>query len=219
MVIQLYTEMMVQDAGRYFNSDSVDEVTDYFGQMQKATDKILKLLNHLRNFSRKQAETKDRVSVNELIDDALFMVMNKILTQNIVTERDNRDFEFDTLGSRIQLEQVLMNIFSNACDAMQSSDEKTLAISLCEREVDGSKYCECSITDTGCGIPEGSMEKVFQSFYTTKKSGEGTGIGLSICNEILLSHDGKIEVESIFGEGTTFKILFPVFDESNVETH
>ena len=73
---------------------------------------------------------------------------------------------------------------------------------------------QCAITDTGCGIPKSSIEKIFSSFYTTKKKGEGTGIGLSICNDIIESHDGKIKVESEFGVGTTFKILFPAIVES-----
>ncbi len=209
MVIQLYTEMLLQDSSRYMVPESSDEVEEYLHQMQKASEKIQKLLNHLRNFSRKQSEVKETAKVNDLIGDALFMVMNKIINQGIRVERENEDKDYSTYGARIQLEQVLMNIISNACDAMKASDEKSLKISISKEKLNQNNYIKCAITDSGCGIPQGSIDKVFSSFYTTKKMGEGTGIGLSICNDIIESHEGKIQVESEFGVGTTFIVLFP----------
>ena len=87
MVIQLYTEMLVQDADRYLKKETEHEVKDYLDQMQKATGKIQKLLQYLRNFSRRQTDEKEKVDLNSLIDDALFMVMNKIISHKIKVER------------------------------------------------------------------------------------------------------------------------------------
>ena len=199
----------MNDADSNFEDGAKDDLSDYLTQMQKATEKIQKILNHLRNFSRRQAETRETTDVNNLLNDALFMVMNKIINQNVRVNRLNNDVEFIIHGSSIQLEQVFMNIISNSCDAMRDSAEKTLTITVVECDDHGNSYHKCTIEDSGCGIAKENLDQIFNSFFTTKKTGEGTGIGLSICQEILEAHDGKISVESEEGKGTTFTILLP----------
>ena len=209
MVIQLYTEMLVQDAERYLKKESENEVKDYLVQMQKATGKIQRLLQYLRNFSRRQTDEKQEIDLNSLIDDALFMVMNKIISHKVKVERRNEGEKYTFSGSIIELEQVVMNLISNACDSMRESNIRTLTISMGQQNLDGTNYYCCSIGDTGCGIKKENLENIFTAFYTTKKLGEGTGLGLAICNEIVQKHEGKIELESEEGQGTTFKILIP----------
>jgi PAS domain S-box-containing protein len=208
MVIQLYAEMMAQDTKRIVQEEHQDDVSEYLNQIQRASEKIQKLLNHLRNFSRRKSEAREKAELNNLLDDALFMVMNKTVGQKITIERTNNEDELFTYGAPIQLEQVLMNIMSNACDAMVDSEEKKLTISVCEREVDEKLYSQCTISDTGSGIKKENLKDIFNPFFTTKKLGKGTGIGLSTCKEVLENHEGKVEVESEVGKGTTFRILF-----------
>ena len=209
MVIQLYTEMLVQDAERYVKKEFSGEVNEYLEQMQRATHKMEKLLKHLRNFSRRETENKESVELNNLLDDALFMVMNKIVNFKVKLDRSNQEQEYPFSGSLIQLEQAFMNIFSNACDAMQGAKNKILTISISEKELDGHCFMECQIQDTGCGISNENINTIFTPFFTTKKQGEGTGLGLAISQEIIERHEGKIEVESESGKGTTFKVLLP----------
>jgi len=76
---------------------------------------------------------------------------------------------------------------------------------------------ELTVADTGCGIPEGNLERIFDPFFTSKEVGKGTGLGLSVSFGIVKAHGGKINVESVVGEGTTFHILLPItspFDEA-----
>lgn len=209
MVIHLYTEILLQDAERYANDEHKDEFSDYVTQMQRASHKIEKLLKHLRNFSRRQPERKESIEFNTLLDDALFMVMNKILINKIKLDRHNQDGEFPFSGSLIHLEQAFMNIFSNACDAMRDQDKRILTISIEEEEIDELPFIKCVIQDTGCGIPNDDLHDIFTPFYTTKKQGEGTGLGLAISQEIIERHEGTVEVNSTVGEGTTFRILLP----------
>ncbi len=209
MVIQMYTEMLLQDATKYMAPDSCGEVSDFLKQMQRASEKIQKLLAHLRSFARRETETKEDGDVNLLIDDALFMVMNKIIKNNIRVNRHDKDRDCPIRCSIIEIEQVIMNILSNACDAMIPSTKRTLRLSLNEEETDDGKFYRISIQDTGCGIAEKDLPAVFDSFYTTKKRGQGTGLGLAICTEVIEKHRGKIEVESVLGEGTTFHIVLP----------
>ena len=211
MVIQLYTEMLRQDIKRYMREEFVGEVSDYLEQMQRATRKVEKLLKHLRNFSRRQTEDRESVELNSLLDDALFMVMNKIVSYKVKLDRRDQDQEFPFSGSLIQLEQAFMNVISNACDAMQDSETKILKIDVSEEQLDGTTFIHCRIQDTGCGISNEDKANIFTPFFTTKKQGEGTGIGLAISQEIIERHEGKIDVESELGQGTTFKILVPKF--------
>ena len=209
MVIHLYTEMLIQDAMRYNKKEHKDEVLEYLEQMQRAGEKIEKLLKRLRNFSRRGAEGKEAIEMNSLIDDSLFMVMNKIVNNKIKIDRHNQEEEIMFSGSLIQLEQAVMNIISNACDAMQDRDTRVLTINIAKLELDGGPFVECIIKDSGCGIDEDDLENIFTSFFTTKKQGDGTGLGLAISQEIIEKHEGIIEVESEVGRGTTFRILLP----------
>ena len=103
-------------------------------------------------------------------------------------------------------EHILMNLCKNAFQAMEQSDKKELTVELAEMGTD--QFC-LRISDTGCGIPEDVQKKIFEPFYTTKGSRQGTGLGLSVVRNIIASVGGKIEVESRQGEGTTFLLMIP----------
>jgi signal transduction histidine kinase len=106
---------------------------------------------------------------------------------------------------------VFLNLISNARDAMEKTDrKKELTISASLLRHNGWNDVEVIVRDTGTGIPEGVVEKVFEPFFSTKEVGKGTGLGLSICYGIIEAHGGRIEVESKVNEGTTFRILLPV---------
>jgi signal transduction histidine kinase len=116
-------------------------------------------------------------------------------------------------GDAVQLEQVLLNLLINARHAMLG---KGGSLTIKAAAVGGdSKEARLQVIDTGPGIPEKLLPKIFQPFFTTKgtaKKGEakGTGLGLAICKEIVEHHKGRIEVESVVGKGTTFSLYLPV---------
>lgn len=211
MVIQLYTEMLTEDAPKIIVKNRRTEILESLAQIQKASEKIQKLLNHLRNFSRRESETREKVELNRIIGDALFMVMNKILTHSIRVVRVNQEAEYYCYGSSIQLEQVVMNLLSNACDAMRERAEKTLTVGIDEIEIEGKTYYRCNIRDTGCGIADENIDKIFTAFFTTKSKGQGTGLGLSICKDIVEGHGGKTDVQSKLGEGSCFRVSLPKY--------
>ena len=113
-------------------------------------------------------------------------------------------------GDANQLEQVFLNLISNARDAMGKVDRKrelTMSTGLILRK--GWNDMEISFKDTGSGIPEENLDKIFEPFFSTKQVGKGTGLGLSICYGIIEAHGGRIEVESKLDEGTTFRVILP----------
>lgn len=110
----------------------------------------------------------------------------------------------------IQLSQVFLNLFVNAFDAMPESQGQLTISSL----VNSKGLIEVAVVDNGSGIPQCSIDRIFEPFFTTKSAGEGTGLGLHICRQIVHAHDGHIRVDSHINEGTAFTVELPVRVES-----
>ena len=177
--------------------------------IEKASSTIRKLVDHLRNFSRTTAEEHEILDLYETIDDALFIVGSRIKKSDIHVQNKidkNRCF---VKASQNNMEQVFVNLLTNACDAMAGQDERTLTLSLSSCRRNNMDFWRCDISDTGIGIPEDKYEAIFQSFYTTKEKGKGTGLGLSIARGIVTEHDGWIEVSGGATGGTTFSVFIP----------
>jgi two-component system NtrC family sensor kinase len=118
------------------------------------------------------------------------------------------------MGDSNQLEQVFLNLISNARDAMEAIEgPKELTIRSLFTEDLGSPSVLVSIKDSGVGIPEENLDKVFEPFFTTKTVGRGTGLGLSLCFGIVEAHGGRIEIKSQPGKGTEVKVLLPVMEK------
>jgi two-component system NtrC family sensor kinase len=114
------------------------------------------------------------------------------------------------MGDSNQLEQVFLNLISNARDAMDEVKRpKELTISSYSTEDEGVPLVGISVKDTGEGIPEEHLDKVLEPFFSTKPVGKGTGLGLSLCFGIIEAHGGRIEIKSQPGKGTEVTILLP----------
>jgi len=114
-------------------------------------------------------------------------------------------------GNKAKLQQVLVNLLSNARDALDEvTDERIKKVTVKTAYHPEEQMVEISITDNGIGIEEGIREKIFQSFYTTKGENQGTGLGLSVSKSIVSDHEGEIIVDSQKGMGSRFKITLPV---------
>lgn len=184
------------------------EINDGVG---KDIDKIIKASLHAREiirklmlFSRQKTPEKTLFSINERIDDGLYLLESRIRKSNIKLVKE--------LGENLpqikidpgQIHQVLVNLVVNAIQAMP--DGGTLTIST-ERSINSITL---KIRDTGVGMSQEQIDKIFIPFFTTKDINEGTGLGLPVVLGIVQSHGGYIDVESIPGEGSTFIVKFPV---------
>jgi two-component system NtrC family sensor kinase len=109
-------------------------------------------------------------------------------------------------GHSGQLQQVFTNLVLNAVQAMPGGGSLTVASEM----VEDSKTVHISFTDTGVGISEENLDKIFEPFFTSKKVGEGTGLGLSVSYGLIKNHGGEIKVKSEVGQGTTFTVILPV---------
>jgi PAS domain S-box-containing protein len=177
----------------------------------KCNDRIERIVDHLRKFSRQTKTEFILLDINQPIENALIMTGQLLMNHDIIIEKQLSTDLPKVLGDINQLEQVFLNILSNARDAMQYiTGEKIVTISSSLIEEDGKPYVTVTFKDTGAGIPKKNMNKIIEPFFTTKPVGKGTGLGLSLCFGIIESHGGRIDIQSELGKGTDVKIFIPV---------
>lgn len=167
------------------------------------------LTTRLRDFARGVKEQHAPVDLFDPIHDALFILAHRLRHANIQVKCSVIKGKSWTLGDRNQLQQIFLNLFANACDAMALREVRDLAVSVTPEAKAGKAYWCCAVSDTGEGIPRELQDRVFKSFFTTKPRGKGTGLGLSIARSIVAEHGGEIRLASESGQGTTFRVLLP----------
>jgi len=180
--------------------DIVDEVCR---NNEAATERIMKIVHSLKNFARLDEAERKEVDIHEGIESTLTLVQHQ-LKNRIRVEKQFADLP-EIQCHPIQLNQVFMNILVNAAHAIP--DQGTITI----KTLKEGGNVKVVIGDTGVGIPQEHLAKIFDPGFTTKGVGLGTGLGLSICYKIVQDHNGKIEVESS-SAGTIFTITLPIKD-------
>ena len=188
-------------------SDDLDlpsEDKDVIARVLSEINRMERLLKSLLNYARPPAPHFDLVDINRLLD---YSIKNVALTagkapeKKVLFEKDYADLPYIEADSA-QLQQVLLNIYLNAIDALEGSGAIT---SVTRKEGEDKVLIE--ITDTGKGLPESAIDKIFNPFFTTKT--KGSGLGLAICKRLIEQHNGSIDVHSTQGEGTSFVIVLP----------
>jgi methyl-accepting chemotaxis protein len=180
--------------------------------IRKCNDRIEKIVEHLREFSRQTKPEFRKLDINMPIENALMITGQQLLNHNVsVVKKLSEDLP-EVLGDSNQLEQVFLNLISNARDAMDTPgcQKKELTIRSYINEDEEVPMVAVSIKDTGIGIPEKNLDKVFEPFFSTKPVGKGTGLGLSLCFGIIEAHGGRLEIKSKHFKWTEVKVLLPV---------
>src|SRR3989454_6323386 len=178
------------------------------GQLRQAMQQVRKateIISHLRTFGRAAPASRQPLPLRQIIERALSLMQEQLRLREIEVTVD-LGREPWVVGNAIQMEQVFINLLTNARDAMADSPRKTIRISGSV----GSSGTELAFADTGPGIPPGLERRIFDPFFTTKEVGKGTGLGLSIAYGIIKEHGGMISVVSRPGEGATFFIHLPL---------
>ena len=180
----------------------VRELRHALQQVGKATE----IISHLRTFGRAAPVSREPIPLRQVIERALSLMRQQLRLREIEVTVDLGREEPVVVGNPIQLEQVFINLLTNARDAMADSPRKAIRISGSV----GPAIVEVAFADTGDGIPPGLERRIFDPFFTTKEVGKGTGLGLSITYGIINEHGGTISVVSPPGEGATFLIQLPL---------
>ncbi|MFN8636761.1 MAG: ATP-binding protein [Chloroflexota bacterium] len=190
------------EIGRADESSTLRRLRNAMQQVQKATE----IITHLRTFGRATPVCHEPTQVNDVIDQSLSLMREQLKLRSIEVALDLDGSSPTVMGNPIRLEQVFMNLLTNARDALADSSKKRLTISS-RIESDSVMLV---FEDTGPGVPPELEHRIFDPFFTTKDVGAGTGLGLSITYGIVKDHEGSIRLENRPGEGATFVIELPL---------
>ncbi len=192
------------------------ETEPLMGDLEKAMEQVRKateIISHLRTFGRAARVSIELVDVDDVIERSLLLVQEQLRLRGIEVELELCPDELLVLANAIQLEQVFINLLTNARDALGDSKRKTIRIASSRDE----ERIRIAFSDSGPGIPSDVQQRIFDPFFTTKEVGTGTGLGLSITYSILKEYGGDISVDSRPGKGATFVIELPFADEQPPE--
>jgi two-component system NtrC family sensor kinase len=172
------------------------------------TVRLSDLLRKMLSFSKPDQEEKQAVDLNTVLDEILLLHEKQLQENDIKIKTSFAETLPQISASKDQLRQVFLNLVANARDAMPDGGALNVTTAADPENV------RIEIADSGMGIKEEHQKKIFDSFFTTKDSVKGVGLGLSVCYGFIKDHGGDIEVKSKVNEGTTFSITFPVYKES-----
>lgn len=188
--------------------NEVDRAAANLDLMSSIAERMMALIDHLRMFARKETGTRSAVELAPVVDNAVRLLRYRIDNEHVEVVRAAPAEPLHGLANPIRLEQVVVNLLSNAIDAMRDRERRVLTVRLGRR--DNSAVIE--VNDTGAGIASEHIKSLFDPFFTTKEIGEGLGLGLSISYGIVREFGGDILVDSAPGRGSTFKVVIPVMD-------
>ena len=177
-------------------------------------DQISEIVVNLKNFSRLDREKVTGFSIENGLDSTLLLARN--LIKYTVTVVKDYGHVPSVVGAPSQINQVFLNLITNAAHAMPQRPVDENIIQLRTRLLALEQMVQIEVEDNGKGIAPGALSKVFDPFYTTKPIGQGTGMGLSISYKIIQEHGGRIEVKSTLGVGTTFTVWLPIAGSSQL---
>lgn len=190
--------------------DNLDkkELKESLDVIVRETKRCREIIKGLLDFARQVPPKKTKTDINLVIEQALAILDNQLSINNISVDKILIDKIPEIEADFVQLQQVFINLITNAAYAIGDGGGG-IVIMTHIKEINSSKYIEIKISDTGSGIPEDKIKSIFDPFFSTKGQ-EGTGLGLSVVLGILDEHNGKIDVESTVGKGTTFSVKLPV---------
>ncbi|UCD31030.1 MAG: PAS domain-containing protein [Desulfobacterales bacterium] len=180
----------------------------YLNLMETETRRISRIVNNLLSFSRDSKMEFTEVDIHRLIEKTLFLNANLLKLNGVKVEKHFYPELPKIIGSEDQLQQVFMNIISNATETIETLGSGVLSIKT--NYLSKTKRVAVSFQDTGIAIPRENVSKIFEPFFTTKKVGKGVGLGLSVAYGIIRDHNGSIYVKPKEGKGNTFTIKLPL---------
>jgi PAS domain S-box-containing protein len=198
--ISSFTQMLLEGA------DPEDPRTRLLEKIERQTFRAAKIVNGLLTLSRPAATASGErgpVDINIVINDVLALLEHQFEMHRIKVRRELSDTPVVLLGMEHKLQQVFLNLFLNAKDAMPRGGWLSVAT-----RMEGDRVI-VEVGDTGSGIPSEYLARIYDPFFTTKALGQGTGLGLSITYGIVREHEGAIDCESSVGQGTRFTLSLP----------
>ncbi|MEO6420748.1 MAG: ATP-binding protein, partial [Polyangiaceae bacterium] len=182
------------------------EIDEPLVDAREAVDRIRGIVRDVKLFSRSQDDHTGPIDVQRVVESSLRLAWNEIRHRAKLVKQYAEAPKVDANESR--LGQVVLNLIVNAAQSMQEGSATQNEIRVVTKTTDAG-WAMIEISDTGSGIRPEDLDRIFDPFFTTKPVGVGTGLGLAICHRIVTDLNGRIEVETVLGKGTSFRILLP----------
>ena len=191
--------------------------SSYVDSISHAVRLSTSLTRQLLAFSRKQSVVPEIVNLADVLGNVAEL-LKRFVGEHIVLDVLTASNLYSVYADPGQLEQIVINLVINSRDAMPEGGR--IAIDLRNAMGEGEEPLIClTVTDSGVGIPEGDLDRIFEPFYTTKEHGKGTGLGLATIHGIVRQFNGRIEVDSILERGSTFRVFLPATNEVANKAH
>jgi PAS domain S-box-containing protein len=206
-----YTQIILDNAeDKYDDTDK-----DFMSRIIKEGERIALIVGNLLSFARQRDDVVEEVSIKEIIEDSVSLLMHQLQQDGINLVVDIPPDLPPIQGNPQQLQQVIVNLLTNASYALnqrypETNKDKRLEIRCRQKTAMGREYVSTTVTDWGVGIPQNVIEHIFDSLFTTKPPGKGTGLGLSISKGLVRDHQGFLSVESCPGGPTVATVDLPV---------
>ncbi|UCF93980.1 MAG: two-component sensor histidine kinase [Desulfobacterales bacterium] len=199
----------LKEKGQLKESDELADLEDSIAQIQLQVNRCAGITQSILKFGRQAEPVAKDVDLQQFIPEVTGMVAKKASVHGIALEQRIADDTAPIHGDPGQLQQVLLNLYNNAIDAIVARHGSMGGRLMIETGPGENQHVEIRVTDNGCGISPENLKKVFAPFFTTKPVGKGTGLGLSVCYGIVESMGGVMSVASEEGVGTTFTVRLP----------
>jgi two-component system sensor kinase FixL len=188
---------------------NVGELREILDDIVAEDKRASALIDRLRTLLRREEPTLQCLGLGPLLEDSLSLVRSKLTTERVHVETSIPDDLPDVLGDPVQLQQVLLNLLLNACDALSAAAPADRHIVLDAHREAGGHFVHVRVSDRGPGIESDGLERVFDAFFTTKP--HGLGLGLAICRQIVLAHGGRLWATRNEDRGAAFHLTLPIF--------
>jgi two-component system, NtrC family, sensor kinase len=183
----------------------IEDIEPLLNDAISGSDKLERIVDGLKRFTRNDNSEREWININQCVEDTLKVLWNKLKYKASVKKQLGELLPVQ--GKPGEINQVIMNLLLNAADAIPKFGEINIVT-----KASGSDVI-LSISDNGKGIPEADIGKIFTAFFTTKSADKGAGLGLSVSNEIILKHGGRMDVSSEQNIGTTFIVTLPCVED------
>lgn len=194
------------DRGQPTEAETVDSLSRVEQHMETHAIQLL-------NSARPGPDYTEPVDFREVVTGTMSMLRLTGKTKYVEVEIDLPPDPVIVRVNRTRIEQILINLVTNATDALEEVEGRARNIRICVRHDRQDKRMRCTVEDNGCGIPEEHLEKIMEPYFTTKQPGRGTGLGLPVISGILESYKGTLVIESTLGQGTTLTFDLPLCDD------
>lgn len=204
------------NAAEFMRRGNHGAAQDNLSIVARLVEQMARIIDPLKSFSRKSSASPGATDVGRVVEQALFLYQLRVRHEDIRVDNHCEPGSWAAWCDANRLEQVLVNLIGNALDAMRESDQRVLTLTAERRDEGGTPMVALTVRDSGKGLSETDLQRLFEPFYTTKPSGVGLGLGLAICRDLAAEFGGDLQAHNHPSGGACFVLTVPVGPNTDI---